>query len=391
MSRRLPQSAWLAKRIRKSRQRRSRTATGVVVATLLLLVVPPVLRFPVVDNGTTTTTTILRVKPSAQDASVAIPTTMECPSATEHQPEILKGSGEYHLDHPRGIQTTTDDNDNNEHNDDNDRRSLSWSQYGQDVWIDTYLGHQQNGLFLEVGGYDGETHSNTLFFETQRAWQGLLIEANPYSFDVMKTKGRACWMAHACIQHQNNNNNSTNNNSTNNNHLHFHIAGGITSAWEVTSESHVQRIQHDMPRYREQANWKGAGQTVCLPCTPWVDLLHQTLLFDNNTATSSAFSSHNNNNNNNALTIDYVSLDVEGAELDVLQALLGKNDSDDDDVPNVTIRLFTIEMQENAHAIRRFLRTKHYQEIATIGIDSVFVLQQQQQQHASNPGVAAAA
>jgi hypothetical protein len=37
------------------------------------------------------------------------------------------------------------------------------------------------------------------------------------------------------------------------------------------------------------------------------------------------------------------------------------------------IRLFVIEMQENAAEIRRFMDTQNFQEIATFGIDSVFV------------------
>jgi len=45
------------------------------------------------------------------------------------------------------------------------------------VWWWTDLsGH---GFFIEIGSYDGESLSNTLFFEMRRNWTGLLIEANP--------------------------------------------------------------------------------------------------------------------------------------------------------------------------------------------------------------------
>ena len=35
------------------------------------------------------------------------------------------------------------------------------------------------GVFADVGGYDGVTGSNTLFFEQRRGWSGLLVEPSP--------------------------------------------------------------------------------------------------------------------------------------------------------------------------------------------------------------------
>jgi hypothetical protein len=38
---------------------------------------------------------------------------------------------------------------------------ISWSQYGQDQLIDKLLNQKRNGFFVEIGGYDGETFSNS--------------------------------------------------------------------------------------------------------------------------------------------------------------------------------------------------------------------------------------
>ncbi|MEM7189422.1 MAG: methyltransferase, partial [Pseudomonadota bacterium] len=38
---------------------------------------------------------------------------------------------------------------------------------------------KRNGTFVEIGGYDGITGSNCLFFELMRGWSGLLIEPSP--------------------------------------------------------------------------------------------------------------------------------------------------------------------------------------------------------------------
>jgi hypothetical protein len=84
-----------------------------------------------------------------------------------HDP-IIHGGGDYKLAMPTGKE------DGSNH----------WSQDGQDSAVDRFLGERKKGFFLEIGGYDGELHDNTLFFEKERGWDGLLIEANPYTFKV---------------------------------------------------------------------------------------------------------------------------------------------------------------------------------------------------------------
>jgi FkbM family methyltransferase len=39
-----------------------------------------------------------------------------------------------------------------------------------------------NGFFIEIGGWDGITYSNTLYFERFRNWRGVLIEPSPNEF-----------------------------------------------------------------------------------------------------------------------------------------------------------------------------------------------------------------
>jgi len=54
------------------------------------------------------------------------------------------------------------------------------SQWGQDRWLEENIFKgQRNGIFVEVGVLDGLSDSNTAFFEFERDWTGLLVEANP--------------------------------------------------------------------------------------------------------------------------------------------------------------------------------------------------------------------
>lgn len=42
-----------------------------------------------------------------------------------------------------------------------------------------------DGFFLEMGAFNGLTESNSLFFERCLGWKGLLVEANPVTYEVM--------------------------------------------------------------------------------------------------------------------------------------------------------------------------------------------------------------
>ena len=54
------------------------------------------------------------------------------------------------------------------------------SELPQDVDDLIFKNNLRNGFFLEAGATDGESGSNTLFFELERNWTGLLVEPLPY-------------------------------------------------------------------------------------------------------------------------------------------------------------------------------------------------------------------
>ena len=56
----------------------------------------------------------------------------------------------------------------------------SYSQYGQDKWLDTVLFKGMlGGFFIEAGADDFVLDSNSLLLELQHGWTGLLVEADP--------------------------------------------------------------------------------------------------------------------------------------------------------------------------------------------------------------------
>ena len=52
------------------------------------------------------------------------------------------------------------------------------------------LSLKENGFFIECGALDGETRSNTLFFEIFRNLTGLLIEADPINYQQLLSRNR---------------------------------------------------------------------------------------------------------------------------------------------------------------------------------------------------------
>ena len=54
----------------------------------------------------------------------------------------------------------------------------SFAQHGMDKKLDSYFGLTR-GFFIEVGANDGVKQSNTLYFEKYLGWSGLLIEPIP--------------------------------------------------------------------------------------------------------------------------------------------------------------------------------------------------------------------
>ena len=65
----------------------------------------------------------------------------------------------------------------------------SKSQIGQDRILDEQIFKgKQNGVFIEVGAFNGVSGSNTYFFEKERGWKGMLIEPHSLNYKDMVEK-----------------------------------------------------------------------------------------------------------------------------------------------------------------------------------------------------------
>lgn len=79
-----------------------------------------------------------------------------------------------------------------------------YSQYGQDQYLyDTFFKERFGGTFVEFGALDGLLDSNSLFFEREMRWSGILIEPNPTAFDLLRTNRPACRLENVAISNDN--------------------------------------------------------------------------------------------------------------------------------------------------------------------------------------------
>jgi FkbM family methyltransferase len=60
---------------------------------------------------------------------------------------------------------------------------------------------QLNRTFLDIGSYDGRHLSNTLFFEEQ-GWRGICVEANPAVFEALARNRKCVCVNVACSDHE---------------------------------------------------------------------------------------------------------------------------------------------------------------------------------------------
>ena len=150
------------------------------------------------------------------------------------------------------------------------------SQEGQSAFVDKLLSGRRDGFFVECGAADGETFSNSLFFELQRNWTGVLIEANPDYHRALLNKNRRAYVLRSCL--------STERRPATVRFRRQGVLGGIVDTALQARLSFVSdKTNHDV-------------EVNCFPLNSIMTAL-------------------------NVSHVDYLSLDVEGPELEILRTV----------------------------------------------------------------------
>lgn len=81
----------------------------------------------------------------------------------------------------------------------NNMKRDDYSHKKQSRIVANLLGGRTKGFFVECGAYDGETYSNSLYFEKTLGWSGMLIEPDHRNMKILKSKNRRAWVVNGCV------------------------------------------------------------------------------------------------------------------------------------------------------------------------------------------------
>jgi FkbM family methyltransferase len=202
------------------------------------------------------------------------------------------------------------------------------SQWEQDkILNETIFECKRNGVFIDVGAHDGKTGSNTYFFEKELNWTGICIEPIQERFKELVINRPNSICVYGCafdkpgvVQFR-------------------EVAGysemlsGIEGCYDPR---HTQRILNEI----QQCG--GGYNMIEKPAFCLKDLISQ----------------HNIN------TIDYLTIDTEGSELEVLKGI---------DFDKVDIHVIDVENNYGDNRIQLFLEKKGYLMLTKIVGDDIYV------------------
>jgi len=199
-----------------------------------------------------------------------------------------------------------------------------FSHIGQDKWVSECLHLKKKGFFLDFGAFDGKTISNTYFLEKELEWNGICVEPNPFFYSRL-CGSRNCTLINSALW------------PISRQSLQFCDAHGLSSI--------VEFRDCDVNAERRKEATKALIE---------VDTINPTELLRRFNAPT---------------LIDYLSLDVEGCEYEVLEAI---------DLTTYHIALMTIEhnhVTEKRDKIRKYLTNNRYEYVQNRNEDWFFNLE----------------
>ena len=204
-----------------------------------------------------------------------------------------------------------------------DRRTYS-SQYGQDKFVAEHVfPGKEEGVFVDVGANDGVTLSNSYFFESKRRWIGLCVEPLPDVFRKLQEARPKSFCENVCIAN----------------------TEGVLDFAKVDGVDALSGIAEKMDKRQKRRIVKEKGRVEMLRL-PGLRL--QTLL-----------------EKYGIDRIDFLSVDTEGAELDVVRSI---------DFEKTSIDVLCIENNSGRRDVRKHLEHNGFAYYLTLGdLDDLYV------------------
>jgi FkbM family methyltransferase len=205
-------------------------------------------------------------------------------------------------------------------------KSHYFSQFKQDQFLNEVLfNNKKKGFFIDIGAHDGVTISNTLFFEKYNQWDGICIEPNPNVFHKL-VENRKSLNLNVCIGNDNKTVKFTQIEG------YSEMLSGISDKFDAR---HLERINKEI-------SIKGGKKTE-------IEVGMITL---------------NSIENIGNQKIDFISIDTEGNEFDIINSI---------NFNGLEIKSLVIENNYNDNRIREFLAPFGFQLIYKLDCDEIFL------------------
>ncbi len=197
---------------------------------------------------------------------------------------------------------------------------------GQCLLIHELLGKKSNGVFVDIGANDGVTISNTFYFEKKFGFSGIAIEPIPSIFEKLKDN-RGCHVVCGCV-------------TPKSGQAKFLEVFGAPN---MLSTLAVHNIGLTARRLRNNAKRHHATiREIDVTCYTLQSLTKQF----------------------NIQQIDFLSLDTEGGELDILKSI---------DFETLPVKVISVENNFYTNAVRHYLEAKGFLYIGTFKVDEIYL------------------
>tara|TARA_Y100000996_G_scaffold371113_1_gene319162 strand:- start:3327 stop:4010 length:684 start_codon:yes stop_codon:yes gene_type:complete len=175
---------------------------------------------------------------------------------------------------------------------------MFYSQHNQDEYLERniFKGYK-NGVFVDVGAYDGKLINNTLYFEENNNWSGINIEPLKDTFNELVLNRPNCININCAV-------------SNNNGYADFYSNSGFTiltsGLKELYDKRHLDRLNNDTKNY---------------PMWYKTDPIKKDIKTETNIIKVKTMKLEDILDENKVKHINYLSIDVEGAEFDVIKSI----------------------------------------------------------------------
>ncbi len=202
------------------------------------------------------------------------------------------------------------------------------SQHKQDEFIIDYFKGKKDGVFIDVGAHDGITLSNTYVLEKEYDWTGICFEPMPRQYKNLD-ECRDCIKYNCAIYDTN----GTEKFTLVDYDGYPDMLSGISKDISV---KHMAGILSESSRMGAKLKYIDVKTRILN------EILDEQKIYE----------------------IDFLSVDVEGAELKVLSGI---------DYNKFHIKVIVFENGENTNEVRDFLKTKGFEFHKRLGIDDAFI------------------